>query len=75
MNVHKNFESLYEYVPREFLPEEYGGNGGTFEDIATFWAQKVIDNRDFIVEWDGYSQNNNLSAVEIVEKPKRRFWW
>lgn len=61
-------------MPKEYLPEEYGGDGGTVEDIANFWAQKMIYNRDFILEWDGYGQNEKLAA-EIVENSKKRYWW
>ncbi|CAB3231192.1 unnamed protein product [Arctia plantaginis] len=37
----KNYEALYERVPKEILPAEYGGNGGTIEEIVDYWKNKV----------------------------------
>lgn len=31
--VHRGVETLYEFVPRELLPEEYGGSCGKLEDL------------------------------------------
>lgn len=31
--VHGSLEKLYEYVPKEILPEEYGGQAGRIQDI------------------------------------------
>lgn len=34
IHVHSDgFESLYKYVPKEMLPEEYGGNAGPVKQI------------------------------------------
>ena len=35
MVVHgSNYESMYDSIPKEMLPEEYGGEGGTVQEIA-----------------------------------------
>lgn len=31
--VHSNMEKLYEYIPKEMLPEEYGGQAGPVQAI------------------------------------------
>lgn len=31
--VHNDLNSLYEYVPKEMLPEEYGGAAGPIAEI------------------------------------------
>lgn len=29
----KDYEALYQYIPKDVLPAEYGGDGGTTEEI------------------------------------------
>ncbi|XP_045490789.1 alpha-tocopherol transfer protein-like [Colias croceus] len=36
-----NYEELYKYVPKEVLPVEYGGNGGTIPEIIEYWKNKI----------------------------------
>lgn len=31
--VHSDMESLYKYVPKDMLPEEYGGTAGKVQDL------------------------------------------
>lgn len=34
LHVHnKDYEALYKHVPKEILPTEYGGNGGSIKEI------------------------------------------
>jgi len=33
-HFHADFESLYKEVPKRILPEEYGGEAGTIEDLT-----------------------------------------
>lgn len=28
----KNYEAMYKYIPKDVLPTEYGGNGGSVKD-------------------------------------------
>lgn len=49
-----NMESLYRYVPKRFLPTEYGGEAGTIQSLIDHWVQKLSDSNEQIVEWDKY---------------------
>ncbi|BES87247.1 CRAL/TRIO domain [Nesidiocoris tenuis] len=40
-------KTLYDYVPAEILPNEYGGKAGTVADIKETWKTKVEKNRDW----------------------------
>lgn len=38
IHVHNELETLYEYVPKDVLPEEYGGYAGPIADInSMYW--------------------------------------
>jgi len=40
-----SIETLYEFVPREMLPEEYGGNAGSLETLRTQTQKSLVDHR------------------------------
>ncbi|XP_055372812.1 uncharacterized protein LOC129606495 [Condylostylus longicornis] len=56
----RNMESLYEKIPKEYLPVEYGGNNGTIPDIIEYWERKFNEYRDYFIEEDNYGSNENL---------------
>lgn len=39
IHVHENLESLYEYVPKDILPQEYGGNAGPIDAINSKYSE------------------------------------
>lgn len=72
--IHSDIETLYDHVPKEYLPKEYGGSAGTIEEIGNYWKDKMIDSRELILEWDQYAMNDELAA-EIATNSKSKFWW
>lgn len=54
-----DLESFYKFVPRRFLPEEYGGRAGPIKIIVDKWVQILISNRDFIRNIDRYGIDPN----------------
>ncbi|XP_023019769.2 alpha-tocopherol transfer protein [Leptinotarsa decemlineata] len=56
-----NSETLFDYIPRDFLPEEYGGTKGKCADIKKYWSEKIIKRRDYLID----------DARWIVDESKR----
>jgi hypothetical protein len=50
MSIYNSVDELYANIPKEVLPEEYGGQGGKIEDIAAYWKKKVESYRDWFAE-------------------------
>lgn len=40
--VHSNLETLYEYIPKEVLPEEYGGTAGKLQKFHGKSTYKIF---------------------------------
>ncbi|XP_072380427.1 retinol-binding protein pinta-like [Diabrotica undecimpunctata] len=50
----KGIECLHEIVDKDILPEEYGGNDGTLEDLINYWYEKLMSKRDWLLEDQKY---------------------
>lgn len=45
LKIHSSLESLYEALPRDLLPEEYGGTAGSMDDINIDWVKTIEKHR------------------------------
>lgn len=45
IKVHTNLEDLYDYIPRELLPNEFGGTAGNLSDLRDEWVKKLLTKR------------------------------
>ncbi|CAK1549781.1 unnamed protein product [Leptosia nina] len=50
LKIHKNPEELFEILPKEVIPTEYGGTGGSIADISEYWIKKVVEYRSWMKE-------------------------
>ncbi|KAG5680477.1 hypothetical protein PVAND_009985 [Polypedilum vanderplanki] len=61
-------ETLFDFVPRELLPNELGGNHGPITEIKGFWLKQMEKHRDYIMDDDAWrlniEQNNNSDEKE-----------
>lgn len=55
--VHSNLEKLYEYIPREILPEEYGGQAGPIKAIHDTWIKKLEEYGPWFKEQESVKTN------------------
>jgi hypothetical protein len=64
--MHSNLNTLFEYVPKEILPAEYGGSAGPTQAIHDKWIKKLEE----YTPW--FAQQENVKANEALrpDKPK-----
>lgn len=44
LQFHTSLESLYDYLPRESLPNEFGGTAGNIDDFYSDWM-KIVESK------------------------------
>lgn len=49
-----NIESLYNYVPKNLLPAEYGGDNSSIPEMIDYWYNKILSYRDYFKEEEEY---------------------
>ncbi|XP_034183449.1 alpha-tocopherol transfer protein-like [Osmia lignaria lignaria] len=64
--MHSDIKTLYEYIPREILPTEYGGDAGPIQAIHEIWLKKLEE----YIPW--FAEQENIKANEALRpgKPK-----
>ncbi|XP_015588152.1 retinol-binding protein pinta [Cephus cinctus] len=50
IKVHSTVDKVYDYIPKQVLPSDYGGDGPSVAKLTSHWKQKVLDNREFFLE-------------------------
>lgn len=53
--------TLFDFIPREFLPEELGGIDESYKISKKYWIEKIEEHREFI-------SNDNLWTIKDAEK-------
>ncbi|XP_022224662.2 alpha-tocopherol transfer protein-like [Drosophila obscura] len=58
--VYKNLEQLNKVIPREYLPDEYGGSNGRVADIQAQAERQLLGYSDYFKEDSQYGVNEQL---------------
>lgn len=61
-----NVEEVQRHIPKEVLPNEYGGTEGTIQELINYWEEKYLEHRDFLMEFENYGTDES----KRVGKPK-----
>lgn len=43
-----NTETLYNYIPKDMMPNDYGGNGGDMKDLKKQWINGIQNKREYL---------------------------
>lgn len=58
--VYKNWEQLYDMIPREYLPEDCGGQNGRVADIIAQMEKEMLDYNDYLKEDNQFGVDEQL---------------
>ncbi|ALC40762.1 CG30339 [Drosophila busckii] len=58
--IYKNLEELYKVIPREYLPEEYGGSNGRIAEIIAQMESDIRAYTDYLQQDSQYGVNEQL---------------
>ncbi|TDG44545.1 hypothetical protein AWZ03_009017 [Drosophila navojoa] len=59
-HVHRNMEELSQIIPREYMPEEYGGSNGRIADIVAQTEQDMLSYSNYLKEESNYGVDEQL---------------
>ncbi|XP_017866490.1 PREDICTED: alpha-tocopherol transfer protein-like [Drosophila arizonae] len=59
-HVHRNMEELSQIIPREYMPEEYGGSNGRIADIVAQAEQDMLSYSNYLKEESNYGVDEQL---------------
>ncbi|XP_039763229.1 uncharacterized protein LOC120636037 [Pararge aegeria] len=73
----KSNEALHQFVPKEILPQEYGGTGDSIQQSIAYWKEKVRKYNSFLEEdlkygCDESKRPAKTQQITTVEEPFRR---
>ncbi|KAM7361785.1 alpha-tocopherol transfer protein-like [Cochliomyia hominivorax] len=60
ITFHNDMESLYKSVPKDLLPEEYGGKAGSIVELTQQWKKKLAEYTTWFKEQEEQKANEAL---------------
>ncbi|CAG9126180.1 unnamed protein product [Plutella xylostella] len=58
--IHKEVKDLYEHVPREMLPKDYGGDGPTMDELQEQWVATILEYKDWFAAQESIKSDESL---------------
>ncbi|XP_015592932.1 alpha-tocopherol transfer protein-like [Cephus cinctus] len=58
--VHSDLNTLYEHIPKDILPQEYGGAAGPIQAIHESWIKKLEEYGPWFAEQESVKTNESL---------------
>nr|XP_032530072.1 alpha-tocopherol transfer protein-like [Danaus plexippus plexippus]XP_032530073.1 alpha-tocopherol transfer protein-like [Danaus plexippus plexippus] len=50
LRIYKCYDELLEILPKDTVPVEYGGSGGSVKEIIEYWENKIVEYRPWLEE-------------------------
>lgn len=68
-----SLDNLYEYVPRDILPVDYGGDAQSMTELKKYWVSVLHDNHDFLMNDEYFALNDNINPPAPRAKDALKF--
>lgn len=65
-----SLDSLYEYVPRDILPIDYGGDGESMKELKQHWLDIFDQHNDFLMNDNYFALTDDETKDENDAKQK-----
>lgn len=59
-----SYDSLYEYVPREILPVDYGGDGESMAELKKYWMNELHTRSDVLMDDQYFKITDEPSEID-----------
>lgn len=60
IHTHNTLESLWEHVPRDVLPKDYGGQERHSDELCDLWVKKLLSYREYFLHTERTRSNEAL---------------
>lgn len=71
--VYSGYKSIYNHIPRELLPKDYGGDDLSLEEMTEAWRKELLDNREFFLDQSKRRSDESKRLKGSGTNPKDRF--
>lgn len=68
-----NMDSLYNQIPKRYLPVEYGGENGSFDEQTKELEHKFYSYRDYFLEEEKYVTDETKRVGGAAIKVENKF--
>jgi hypothetical protein len=65
-----SYDSLYEAIPREILPSDFGGDAQSMAEMKKYWMGVLDDHKDFVMN-DDYFKLNDVEVKSCVKERQK----
>jgi len=69
LHIHSSLESLQKAVGKEYLPVEYGGSNGTYDEAQTTYEKQLHDFEEYFKEDEKFGVNEKLRQCDAAKVP------
>ncbi|KPJ11746.1 Alpha-tocopherol transfer protein-like [Papilio machaon] len=69
LKIHKSADELFEHIPKDVMPPEYGGNGATVAENIEYWITKIREYKSWmeVEERLGTDESRRLGSLPSDE--------